>query len=215
MEQSKRKRGIETTRRIMETAASHFARRGYDSVPLREIAAQVGIKESSLYNHFTSKAQLLDSLFAHFAANSFALYPRGSELEALLLAAPPAEVFKQILFYTATHADALLVDTAMIINLEKFKLQPAADMYFMYVVEKPASYYEQVIQRLISLGRFRPVNARLFAEQYNYTMIALNKEYYMALNGFGEREALIGYMVKTIHFYCDLMKSDPQEPFEP
>lgn len=215
MERVKRKRGIETNRRIMETAASFFARRGYDSVSLREIAAQVGIKESSLYNHFASKAQLLDSLFAYFAANSTALYPHGNELEALLLASSPAEVFKQILFYTANHADTLLVDIAMIINLEKFKLQAAADMYFIYVVEKPAAYYERVIQRLISLGRFKPVTPRLFAEQYNYTMIALNKEYYMALNGFGDREALIGYMVKTIQFYCDLMKSDAQELFKP
>ena len=63
----KRKRGIETTGKILEAAAEFFAHKGFDAVPMSEIAKAVGIKESSLYNHFSGKTAILDALFDIFA----------------------------------------------------------------------------------------------------------------------------------------------------
>jgi AcrR family transcriptional regulator len=39
-----------------------FARNGYSTVSIRDIANQVGIRPSSLYNHFSSKEQLFDEI---------------------------------------------------------------------------------------------------------------------------------------------------------
>jgi len=43
-------------------AADLFAHEGYDNVSVHEIAEAVGIKESSLYNHFESKAEILSTI---------------------------------------------------------------------------------------------------------------------------------------------------------
>jgi len=51
-----------TREKIVETALELFSRRGYDGVSMRDIARTVGIRESSLYNHFESKRAIFDEI---------------------------------------------------------------------------------------------------------------------------------------------------------
>ena len=53
---------METKELIQEAALDLFSRKGFDSSSVRDIAAQIGIKDSSLYFHFKSKQAILDSL---------------------------------------------------------------------------------------------------------------------------------------------------------
>lgn len=43
---------METKELIQEAALDLFSRKGFDSSSVRDIAAQIGIKDSSLYFHF-------------------------------------------------------------------------------------------------------------------------------------------------------------------
>lgn len=51
-----------TKNRIMEVCIELFAEKTYDTVSLREIARNVGIKESSVYSHYTSKQEILEKI---------------------------------------------------------------------------------------------------------------------------------------------------------
>ena len=199
---NKRKKGIETQNRILEVASDLFARRGFDSVSIRQITREVGIKESSLYNHFDNKEHILETLFTMFVEQTPAARPSDAELDQMLLMLQPEEVFKNILFHFGRHINPILENTAMIITIEKYKNPRAAEIYFKCVVEEAAAYYERLIRKMIARGMLKPVDARLFAEQYNYMQIALTKEYYMAKNGLADMQTVIGYMLKTIHFFC-------------
>lgn len=53
-----------TRERILTTARELFAAHGYRAASMREIAERLGISKPSLYHHFTSKAQILESLIA-------------------------------------------------------------------------------------------------------------------------------------------------------
>ena len=55
-----RRGGEITAERILDAAEALFAERGYDGATLRDVAARVGIRIPSLYNHFDGK----DSLYA-------------------------------------------------------------------------------------------------------------------------------------------------------
>ena len=57
---------METKELIQEAALDLFSRKGFDSSSVRDIAAQIGIKDSSLYFHFKSKQAILDSLMDRF-----------------------------------------------------------------------------------------------------------------------------------------------------
>jgi len=204
----KRKKGLETTRLILDAAAEMFARGGYDGVTMREIAEKAGIRESSLYNHFAGKAAILETLYDEFIRLVPGTRPSDEELDRMLLIMEPEEIFKNILFHVGKSVCGTLSNTAMIINYEKFKNQRAADMYYQYVVREPAGYYERLIHKMIDRNMVRPVDARLFAEQYNYISIALTKEYIMAQYGLTDVRSVVGYMIKTLRFFCDLMKND-------
>jgi hypothetical protein len=126
----------------------------------------------------------------------------------------PEEIFKSILFHVGKSVSGALSDTAMIINHEKFRDKRAAEMYYKYVVSEPADYYERLIDKMIIRGMVKSVDARAFAEQYNYVSIALTKEYIMAQYGYADARSVVGYMVKTLKFFCGLMKDGTGESHE-
>src|SRR5215475_11693621 len=52
------RRGEQTRERILDAAEALFADRGFEGAALRDVAARVGIRTPSLYNHFPSKEAL-------------------------------------------------------------------------------------------------------------------------------------------------------------
>lgn len=51
-----------TKEKILNAALTLFSEKGYNAVSVRHIAAEVGIKASSLYNHFENKQDILHEL---------------------------------------------------------------------------------------------------------------------------------------------------------
>lgn len=54
---------MNTKKKIFDVALDLFSKKGYDSVSLREIAEEVGIKKSSIYSHYSSKEAILMDIF--------------------------------------------------------------------------------------------------------------------------------------------------------
>ena len=60
-----------TRERILTEALNLFAQSGYGGASMRELARRVGIRESSLYNHFSGKAAILEAIVSeHGPASS-------------------------------------------------------------------------------------------------------------------------------------------------
>ena len=203
----KRKKGLETTDRILRASAELFAANGFDAVSLTQIAEASGMRESSLYNHFSGKNAILEALFEIFRSSAPLFRPSPEELDRLLPHMTPEEIMKHILLYFGSHGDDFVERIAMVITNEKFKNPVAATIYYACIVREPSAYYETLFQKMISRGMIRPIDTRMFAEQYNYVSIALTKEYFMAKNGLADLESVVRYMVKTLRFFCSLMQA--------
>ncbi len=52
---------------ILKTAAKLFKEKGYSAVTMRDLAAEMGIKAASLYNHISSKQDLLKTIIISIA----------------------------------------------------------------------------------------------------------------------------------------------------
>ncbi len=52
--------------KIFHVSIDLFSQYGYDGVSVRKIASEVGIKESSIYNHYKSKESILDSILEYY-----------------------------------------------------------------------------------------------------------------------------------------------------
>src|SRR5437588_12403526 len=66
-----------TRERILAEALNLFAESGYGGASMRELARRVGVRESSLYNHFPGKAAILEAIVSEHGPASSA-----SRLEA-------------------------------------------------------------------------------------------------------------------------------------
>ena len=55
-----------TKENIFDVSIDLFSQNGYDGVSIRQIAKEVGIKESSIYNHYQSKESILESILSYY-----------------------------------------------------------------------------------------------------------------------------------------------------
>jgi AcrR family transcriptional regulator len=58
----RRRKGERTAQRILDAAEALFAQRGYAGTTLRDVAAEVGLRTPSLYNHFPNKESLYEAV---------------------------------------------------------------------------------------------------------------------------------------------------------
>lgn len=63
-----------TKDKILYEALNLFSVKGYDPVSVRDIAYAVGIKESSLYNHFRNKQDIFDSILKEYTGRWESLF---------------------------------------------------------------------------------------------------------------------------------------------
>ena len=52
--------------KIFHVSVDLFSKYGYDGVSIRKIASEVGIKESSIYNHYKSKESILETILDYY-----------------------------------------------------------------------------------------------------------------------------------------------------
>lgn len=75
-----------TAEKIRELALRHFTQKGYEGASLADIAAEVGIKKQSIYNHFKSKDDLFLAVFQYVAVREMLFvetYIKQSSLQPL------------------------------------------------------------------------------------------------------------------------------------
>src|SRR5438445_12835871 len=72
-------RGVETRRRLYETAVRLITSRGWQETTLRDVATEAGVSVGLLYRYFPSKRaivlELYDALSAEYAARAAQLRP--------------------------------------------------------------------------------------------------------------------------------------------
>ncbi|XHH09097.1 MAG: TetR/AcrR family transcriptional regulator [Candidatus Bathyarchaeia archaeon] len=75
----------ETAEKIFDAAIDLFAQQGYDNVSVRDIAKAVGIKESSIYKHYTNKEQILQKIIQYPLAKMYSIAAREDTTEQIIV----------------------------------------------------------------------------------------------------------------------------------
>ena len=65
-----------TRQKILDCAVDLFAMKGYTETTIRELAAAVGVKEASIYNHFPSKISILEYILEEYSHITYASFDR-------------------------------------------------------------------------------------------------------------------------------------------
>lgn len=201
----KRRNGILTRNRILSVSACLFAREGFDSVSIRQIAKQTGIKEGSVYNHFINKQEILKTLIDEFAAHYKDFRPDFDQLEALAETANLPEILKLITQSMFYNGDEFLMQISIILQYERFRWALAADAYQTFFITEPIGYHQRLFDLLLRKYRINP-NATFPVRPYVYAVNGAYQEYCSAKNGLGDMNPPLEHLEEIRTFYCGFLE---------
>ncbi len=168
-----KKSGISTKEKIFHVSIDLFSQRGFDGVSIREIAREVGIRESSIYNHYRSKDAIMDSIFQYFKGELIKMRPpEARSLENMSQITP--EVFRHRAHRTLNlFNDPKMEKIFRIISNEQFQDERAKKIVLEYLIHEPYSFSKKVIEILVNNGIIDKVDPNVKAMEFQYPIFSL------------------------------------------
>ena len=160
----------DTKTAIIKAATLLFSERGFAAVTVKDIAAAVGIKDASLYNHFKSKQAIFDAIIDEALGVLKEAYEgRGILYEVT----DDASSYGGISFHalrdkiTVTFDyffnDARIVQLRHLLVINQFESEKARDAYRLIFIERPLALQQTVFEHLIATGEFNHADTHLLA----------------------------------------------------
>lgn len=204
----------QTKDKIFDTALDLFSKKGYDSVSVRTIASEVGIKESSIYNHYSSKKDILMSIL-----NYFEEYFKGNPLDyesiRKLLEENPeefyhqgSEMFKQQIF------EEKILKIMKLIFVQMYQIDEVKEFFLREILGGSTDFWSDVFEILIQKNVIgSDCNPNKLAEMYfGFSMFKL-WEIFLKYDDFPKAEIEIMFdEVEEYHkFLLDSVRADKNE----
>ncbi|CDG65874.1 TetR family transcriptional regulator [Methanobacterium sp. MB1] len=167
-----------TKERIFDVALELFSEKGFDAVSVREIARKVGIRESSIYNHYKNKEDILDTIIDHFVSK---LHSSGfsKEEEAILLDQDPETYLQEgARLYLEQINTPEMEKIWRLVSIETYHNEKIREFFKKELLEAPLNIWENIFQMMIEKKMIKPLNPRTLAHEYFSFAIYLFFEYY-------------------------------------
>lgn len=204
----------QTKDKIFDTALDLFSKKGYDSVSVRTIASEVGIKESSIYNHYSSKKDILMSILNYFE-EYFKGNPLDDENIRRLLEENPeefyhqgSEMFKQQIF------EEKILKIMKLIFVQMYQIDEVKEFFLREILGGSTDFWSDVFEILIQKNVIgSDCNPNKLAEMYfGFSMFKL-WEIFLKYDDFPKAEIEIMFdEVEEYHkFLLDSVRADKDE----
>lgn len=173
--------------KILEAAFVLIAKNGYESTSIAQIAKQAGISKGLLYNYFTSKEELLQTLVNNAMQH-------GDQIMNEIITDDPSTTLKNMFEWyfkdIVEHADQWKLMTALIFKIDKFQ-------FVHDVATQKMKEYVGFMQSLLEqLGFKDPKNeAQLIAALFD----GIGVQYLLMRDDY-PIEQMKAYLIKK---YCD------------
>lgn len=197
-----------TKEEILLEALKLFARDGYEGVTVRDIAARLGIRQSSLYKHYESKQAIFESIVAHMNAIF------GEKMREISLpdgamdrvaedygraAIGTVEKLAVELFRYWTEDEYACAFRRMLI-LEQYRNNELRALYQNYLAAGVIEYQAAIFSEMIRQGYFVPEDPKQLAMQF-YGPISVMMAIYDGTEDETVRAGLIdGVKAHVTHF---------------
>ena len=168
-----------TKEKIFDASIDLFSKKGFNAVPVREIAKKAGIREGSIYNHYKNKEAILDAIIDHFK-NELAKGSLPEEKTHALMEEGP-EVF----FEVGTKMFMQRINTTQIeklwrlVAIETYHNEKIREFFNKILLEDPISSWEKVFRVMIEKKMIKPFNPKTLAYEYWSFVIYLVFEYFI------------------------------------
>jgi AcrR family transcriptional regulator len=207
------KKDVNTKQRILNTAINLFAEKDYNSVSIREIAKEVGIKGSSIYNHFESKEDILDAILGYHMEASNAVFngyfemPKISHevehqsLEEILL----GSMLTSFKFMEFPNMDKIF----KILSKEQLNNDKIRNFFLNQYIISPRVELEKIFKELINKNMVKQTDEKqLAAEFHGYVIYKFYENYMLRRDMELDFEAMQEDFGKHIKFFSDAVKKE-------
>lgn len=176
---------MDTKNKILDVSLALFAQKGFDGVSVREIAKEVGVRESALYKHYKNKEDILDKIVEEMILLIHKTYeqqrvPESVEIEV-------AEEYRNIteeklcemswnIFEMFTE-DSKLSNFRKLLVQEQFHNKAFAECYNKFFLEGVINSQAKTFMQLVNNGFFRKVDERIIALHFYGPILLLFQLY--------------------------------------
>lgn len=193
---------MSTKETILEKSTELFARNGYNGVSVRTIARATGITEGSIYNHFSSKEDIMNEILGQHAAELEKKMPTGK----MLIEAydnpdwKPAWVYRIKMLENAADEEVNL-NVICILTSEQYRNKKAADIVLKYYLEVPVGITKELFEHLEISGTKLKGSPEVLANIYQYPMFTMTQEYAMKTSQGVDCIEVVAKMKSHVEFF--------------
>ncbi len=170
--------GAARRQQIIEVAADLFSRKGFGGTTTKRVAQAIGVSETTIFKHFTSKEELYAAIIeakTHTAEILDTLAPAADQQDdAALLRALARESIAR------TQRDPTLMRLLLFSALEGHSL---SDMFFRSRMQRFEDFLSRYIADRVAAGAFRPVDP----VQAGWNFIGMLTQYILLHELFGQK----------------------------
>lgn len=197
---------VTTKQKIIYESLRLFSQKGYDGVSMREIAAAVGIKGASIYNHFKGKEEIFNAIFdemkMRYDAASISMnipLEENDDTVNMYLDIDESNLLKiaeNLLYFFCK--DEFTVMFRKLLMSEQHKSPLAAEMLKQYYFDAPVLFQTQLFEDLQKHGKMKGHDAYVMTLQF-YCPIY----YILCKNDLGvPYEECLQTIRKHVHGFC-------------
>jgi len=197
---------ISTKEKIMRAAAKMFSERGYTKVTTREIAKTVGINSASIYYHFSSKYEILKSLYKFYSDERRKECPDLNELLRLAETDPPHEVLMKSEYHYNEEMREML-DHILVTAAREFCADSESERFIREnIFDNITNILSPLLLRLIELKKIKPFDIDTFFKVMSYYCFSA-----AALNNSGLKQSIPEYQAGMSYLFSTITPITPAE----
>lgn len=168
---------------ILNVALKLFSERGYDGVGVRDIAKEIGIRESALYKHYSGKQDIFDSILKEMEGryNEAAVSSQITESMAAILAEQKDER-KELFMICLAMFQFYLKDEygsqlRRMLTMEQYRNTQAGKTFRELIIDNGLDYISNIFRELIKKGFYANVDPAVMAIQFYSPIYLLLSKY--------------------------------------
>ncbi len=167
---------------ILDVAIELFAEKGYNRVSIREIAKAVGIKGSSIYNHFKSKEDIMETLLAIYKEESdkyFGGFYMDMNIDNLIESTSMEEMLEKSLMLSVGFMGVPKVNRIFKILTSELSYSSRFREFFLNeFIVVPREILTEIFGKLAERGKIKAEEPELLAiEFYSFVIYKFYEDY--------------------------------------
>ncbi|MDO8870116.1 MAG: TetR/AcrR family transcriptional regulator [Methanobacteriaceae archaeon] len=163
-----------TKEKIFDVSIDFFSEKGFDAVSIREIGRGVGIRESSIYNHYSSKEAILDSILDYFIKEMEQTGFPEEEMDKLLEESPEMFYHAGSKMFEERMHNPKMIKIWRLLLIEMYHNPKIKEFFLKELIETPIRAWTQIFTAMIEKKIIKPVDpARLAREYFSYAIYLL------------------------------------------